>query len=169
LPDIGWDVGLRGGAVQFGARIAADSAAGERAMSERRRVYTGGCFCGAVRYEVTGPPLNVRVCHCRLCQRTTGAPMFARAVFSRDGFVATGALGRVQTSARQLRTHCQTCGGRLFCEPIDEPNVIAVALPTLDEPDALRPTMHIWTSVKARWVSLDDGLPQYPEGAPPGT
>src|SRR5207253_2453876 len=116
-------------------------------------------------YEVAGPPLNVRVCHCRICQRTTGAAFFARAVFSREGFVVTGRLGRIKTSARRERAHCGECGTRLFVEPADEPTV-GVSLPTLDEPDALRPAMHIWTSSKLRWLTFDDGLPQYPEGAP---
>jgi hypothetical protein len=96
-------------------------------MSEPKRTYSGGCFCGAVRYEAAGPPINVRVCHCRICQRTTGAPMFARAVFAREGFVVTGPLGRIRTSARRQRAHCAECGTRLFVEPADEP-MIGVSL-----------------------------------------
>lgn len=128
--------------------------------------YTGGCFCGAVRFAVTGTPLNVRICHCRICQKTTGGPFFARAMFDRAGFEVTGELGRIPSSHRMQRAHCLHCGTPLFAEPLDTPTEVSINLVTLDKPDALKPQVHVWTSSKLSWLVLADGLPQHPEGAP---
>ncbi|HWA63142.1 MAG TPA: GFA family protein [Caulobacteraceae bacterium] len=128
--------------------------------------HAGGCFCGAVRYAAEGAPLNVRVCHCRICQRTTGAAFFARAMFPRAKVSVTGETVATPSSHRLNRVRCAHCGTPLFAEPIDLPETISVNLVTLDDPNALKPTMHIWTSSKLAWVVLADGLPQYPEGPP---
>jgi hypothetical protein len=54
----------------------------------------------------------------------------------------------------------------VFTEPGDAPPRLSVSLATLDDPNAIRPEVHIWVSAKLDWVSLDDGLPQHPQGAP---
>jgi nitrite reductase/ring-hydroxylating ferredoxin subunit len=128
--------------------------------------YWGGCACGAVRFEATSPPLNIRVCHCRLCQKATGQPFFARALFPRETIRVSGPVDRYAASPRQKRGFCRKCATPLFSEPLDRPSLIGVALASLDDPDALPPQMHVWTSRKVAWLKLDDGLPQYPEGAP---
>lgn len=127
--------------------------------------YWGGCACGAVRYQASAPPANIRVCHCRLCQKATGQPFFARAVFAREALSISGRLERHASSPKQNRAFCPKCGTPLFSEPQDRP-FVGVALGSLDDPDALPPQAHVWTSRKVGWLKLDDGLPQYPEGAP---
>jgi hypothetical protein len=126
--------------------------------------YEGGCLCGQVRWRATAEPANVRLCHCRNCQRATGAPFFARAVFLAGHIERTGETTRWPTSERVDRLACARCGTPLFAEPKDPPARLAVALATLDDPAALTPQMHIWVGRKLDWVSLDDGLPQYSEG-----
>ncbi len=54
----------------------------------------------------------------------------------------------------------------MFAEPLDPPARWGVTLATLDNPNALAPECHVWTSSKVDWLKLDDGLPQYPEGPP---
>ncbi len=129
--------------------------------------YEGGCLCGQVRWAATAPPANARVCHCRLCQRWTGGPFFARAVFLAEAFSHTGQTTRWPTSPRVDRLSCARCGTPMFSQPNDEPARTGVSLATLDDPAALRPECHIWVSSKLDWVRLDDGLPQFVEGAPP--
>jgi len=127
---------------------------------------TGGCLCGQVRYAVAGTPLNVRACHCSLCQRSTSAPFFARAMFALGDVTWTGETLDYPTSERVMRRSCARCGTLVFAQPNDPPARIAISLPTLDDPDALAPDMHIFTSTQRAWLKLDDGLPQYPERPP---
>jgi hypothetical protein len=128
--------------------------------------YEGGCLCGAVRWRATAEPANVRVCHCRNCQRWSGAPFFARAVFPTAAFERSGALTSWPTSPRIERRSCARCGTPMFADPNDPPARIAVSLATLDEPNAIVPQVHIWTCEKLDWVCLDDGRPRYERGAP---
>jgi len=125
--------------------------------------YEGGCQCGQVRWRAAAPPINVRLCHCRNCQRATGGPNFARALFNDPDVQRTGETTRWASSARLHRLSCARCGTPVFAEPQDGP-WIAVALTTLDDPVALSPGSHIWVSAKLPWVVIEDGLPQFAEG-----
>jgi len=127
-------------------------------------IYEGGCLCGQVRWRASAAPANVRVCHCGLCQRATGAPFFARAIFLESAFEWSGEVTRWPTSPRIDRLSCARCGTPMFAEPKDAPARVGVSLATLDEPGALRPEVHIWTSAKLPWVAIDDGLPRFAEG-----
>ena len=126
--------------------------------------FEGGCLCGQVRWRATARPANARVCHCELCRRWTGAPFFARAIFLADDIERTGDTTRWPTSSRIDRLSCARCGTPMFAEPKDPPARLAVSLATCDDPDAIRPDVHIWISRKLSWVILDDGLPQHAEG-----
>lgn len=125
--------------------------------------YAGGCLCGQVRWRARGEPVNVRICHCRLCQRWTGAPFFARALFRREDIDWTGETTAWPTSERIVRRSCARCGTPMLSEPNDEPPRLGVSLATLDDPDALVPECHIFVASKRAWIRLDDGLPQYAE------
>lgn len=126
--------------------------------------YEGGCLCGQVRWRATAEPANVRICHCRLCQKATGGPFFARAIFLAGDFERTGETTAWPTSPRIDRLSCARCGAPMFALPKDPPARIGVSLAILDAPDALRPDCHIWTSAKRAWITIDDGLPQHAEG-----
>jgi len=123
--------------------------------------YAGGCLCGAVRYIANAAPLNVRICHCRICQKATGAPFFARALFPKDAVTVEGRTASFGSSADLLRRFCPSCGTSLFAER--RPDFLAISLASFDEPGSLPPTMHLWTSSKIPWLHLSDGLPQFPE------
>jgi hypothetical protein len=125
----------------------------------------GGCACGQVRWRATGPAANVRICHCRNCQKATGGPFFARAVFLAEHFDWSGEVLSWASSPRVDRLSCAGCGAPMFSRPKDAPTRIGVALASLEDPDALTPQMHTWVSRKRSWVVIDDGLPQFPEGA----
>ena len=125
----------------------------------------GGCLCGAVRFTAEGEPLNVRICHCRNCQKAMGSPYFARALFDQRALKVEGETSAYATSARLKRVFCTKCGTRLFSWRTDG-TAAGVALAAFDDPSAFAPTEHIWVSRKMDWVRIDDGLKQYPESVP---
>jgi len=125
----------------------------------------GGCLCGAVRFSCEGEPINVRVCHCRNCQKAMGSPFFARALFAQTAITVEGETGRYPSSERTDRVFCSTCGTRLFARRTNG-TAAGVALATFDDRNAFSPTEHIWVSEKIAWLKLDDGLPQYPQAIP---
>ncbi len=122
----------------------------------------GGCLCGAVRFKCDGEPINVRVCHCRKCQKAMGSPFFARALFEQTAITIQGKTGRDPSSERLERVFCPTCGTRLFAWRTNG-TAAGVALATFDDRNAFSPVEHIWVSEKIAWLKLDDGLPQYAE------
>jgi hypothetical protein len=125
----------------------------------------GGCLCGAVRFKAEGEPINVRVCHCRRCQKAMGSPFFARALFDQKMLTVEGETTGYASSEALDRVFCKTCGTRLFGWRKNG-TVAGVALAAFDNRNAFAPTEHIWVAEKIDWVRLDDGLPQYPEMAP---
>ncbi len=130
------------------------------------RDITGGCLCGACRYVARAEPINVRACHCRLCQKATGAPFYARVLAPLDAVEITGPVGWFASSSELRRGFCTLCGTTLFSERAAQ-GVIGLTMGSLDEPNDFRPAEHIWVSSKQAWIVLDDGLPRYDE-APPG-
>ena len=125
----------------------------------------GGCLCGAVRFKAEGEPINIRICHCRNCQKAMGSPFFARALFNPRALTVEGETGRYPSSDRVDRVFCKTCGTRLFSWRRNG-TAVGVALAVFDDRNAFTPTEHIWVSEKLSWVRVDDGLPQYQQGIP---
>ena len=104
----------------------------------------GGCLCGAVRFKAEGEPINVRLCHCRNCQKAMGSPFFARALFPQTALTVQGETDRYPTSERLDRVFCKKCGTRLFTWRKDG-SAAGVALAVFDDRHAFAPTEHIWT------------------------
>jgi hypothetical protein len=125
----------------------------------------GGCLCGAVRFKAVGEPINVRICHCRTCQKAMGSPFYARALFPQTALTVEGETASYPSSARLGRVFCKACGTRLFSWRTNG-TAAGVSLAAFDDRHAFAPTEHIWVSEKMDWVRLEDRLPQYPLGNP---
>jgi hypothetical protein len=127
--------------------------------------YAGGCFCGAVRYEVSGAPRTLCYCHCESCRRVAGSPAVAWGTFERAGFrVTRGSLAELHSSPRVVRGFCARCGSCLTYSHEARSGEIDVTLASLDEAAQLAPRMHVWVADKLPWVRIEDGLPQFPGG-----
>lgn len=125
---------------------------------------TGGCYCGAIRYEAAGAPFNETSCHCSICRRTTGAPFVAWfSVARRDFRFVSGQPATLRSTPLGTRSFCPACGTQLTFEHADYPQEIDVTTCSLDDPQALPPKTHIHTSSKLPWIHLADGLPEYAE------
>jgi len=127
--------------------------------------FTGGCLCGAVRYEASGPATNLCFCHCESCRRAAGAPTVPWGTFPRAGFrVRRGALTEYRSSAKVTRGFCERCGTSLTYSHDARPEEIDVTLASLDDPAPLAPQLHVWVGDKLPWISIDDGRPQLKAG-----
>lgn len=123
---------------------------------------SGGCCCGAIRYEVTGAPYNVTNCHCSICRRISGAPFVTWFSVGLDNFhLLHGELQKFRSSARGVRSFCARCGAHLTFQFIDGSEV-DVSVCSLDEPERLPPTDNTRTSSRLSWI-VPDGRPDYPE------
>ncbi len=128
---------------------------------------TGGCLCGAVRYSVRWPPLNIGYCHCRMCQRASGAPVVAWLTVARQNFQLTSGETRAhRSSSRGLRRFCPVCGTPLTMEVPGDDREIDVTVASLDTPEIAAPDHHGWTSNRVAWFDTSDRLPRYGEDYP---
>lgn len=128
---------------------------------------SGGCLCGAVRFRVTAEPLDAYYCHCRMCQRATGAPVLAGATVPIEGFAFTkGEPAVYQSSANLVRLFCGTCGGQLALRHAVDPKLVDFNLGCLDDPEAIKPNGHVFTSSRIGWFEVADSLPRHAEQPP---
>jgi hypothetical protein len=126
---------------------------------------TGGCLCGATRYEAQGTPFHETNCHCTMCRRATGAPVVTWFSVARSALRFTGqAPAAYRSSSHATRRFCATCGTQLTFETDRHPDEIDVTTCSLDEPAALPPHDQVMTETRLPWVSLETGLPAYPGG-----
>ena len=123
---------------------------------------TGGCFCGAVRFAVTGPESFACYCYCQSCQRAAGAPVVAWATYARDSFLITqGDLCWRQSSPGVTRGHCATCGTSVTYEHEKRQGEIDISVNCLDDPAIPVIKAHIWTEDKQPWFKIGDKLPAF--------
>jgi hypothetical protein len=129
----------------------------------------GGCTCGAVRYRMTGRPLFVHCCHCRWCQRESGASFALNAMIETDRLtLLQGALETVDTPSAsglgQKILRCPFCRTALWSHYAGAGTKLAfVRVGTLDDPDRFPPDIHIFTASKQPWVVLPPGVPAVEE------
>lgn len=126
---------------------------------------SGGCLCGGVRYEISGPMRPVVYCHCSQCRRTSGHFVAATACASSDLVVTrSDSLQWFSSSVRAERGFCRTCGGNLFWRPKGGDHVSIMA-GTINVPTGLQAVAHIHTDDASDYHAIADGLPQF-AGAP---
>ena len=130
--------------------------------------YVGGCLCGRLRFEVSGPPNRVTHCHCFMCRRQTGAAVATFAGF-RTGGSFRGSKGKAavyRASATVKRSFCRRCGTPLAYEADFYESEIYLAISAFDEPDRLPPGSHVHVAQKIAWFDTADDLPRYRHADP---
>lgn len=129
----------------------------------------GGCDCRAVRYRLETPPLFVHCCHCRWCQRESGASFALNAMIEADRVTQLGQSPELvntpsESGNGQLIARCPSCKVALWSNYAGAgPLVKFIRVGTLDNPNLLPPDIHIFTASKQPWVVLPEGVPAVAE------
>lgn len=132
-----------------------------KSQEDCTKITTGGCLCGAVRYEVKGPLRDVVNCHCSMCQKlhgVYGAHSKARKV--NITITKDDGLAFYKTSETARRGFCRECGSSLFWEPFDL-DATGIIAGSLDGPTKLKTMGHIFVSEKSDFCNITDNLPQF--------
>lgn len=135
-----------------------------------RRV-TGGCLCGAVRYEVTGPFLRAGHCHCSRCRRHSGTAMLTQGRVRREEFRLLRGRESIRVYGKgegAVKAFCVHCGSSLFGGSWPEGPEVSIRLGSVDGDPGIRPQYHTFVGSKAPWDEIADDLPQH-EGSLPAT
>lgn len=124
--------------------------------------FTGGCLCGAVRYQVNAPLRPVVNCHCTQCRKTSGHHVAATSVQKADlEMLESSGLRWYGSSDFAHRGFCQFCGGNLFWERTDPANqTTSIMAGTLDSPTSLKTVLNIFCEDAGDYYTLDEGMPQ---------
>lgn len=127
---------------------------------------TGGCMCGAVRYEVTGEPFLVSHCHCQSCRKHNGAPVVTLAGYKSGQVGFEGDERRIYESSPGVgRAFCGACGTPLTWEGDSGEEelgfIVELHLSTFDDPERLVPTGHAFYPERISWFDTADSLPRY--------
>ena len=128
--------------------------------------FTGGCACGAVRYEAPGEPVFQNHCQCRDCQKRSGTGHGSYATFAgRSDMKTTGAPAtwRVAGDSGNDKIHafCSTCGTPVWLTFSAMPDLVAVPAGSLDDPDRFRPQAVTYGVRAHAWDAMDPALPAF--------
>ncbi len=138
---------------------------------EKSGPITGGCLCGEVRYRINEPSIDTNYCHCRMCQKFSGAPVVAATAFPREAVVLTQGNPKYFEVTREHaafykssliaeRGFCPNCGSSLFYRPLVQrwTNWVVVFTASLDNPEDFGPGWHLGVESQMPWLKIQDDL-----------
>ena len=134
-----------------------------------KKIYSGGCLCGKVRFEITGEIQDIVYCHCSQCRKAQGS------AFATNGNVDTEAFnfisgkdeltGYVSTPG-QTKYFCRHCGSPVISKNKSSPEKVRIRLGVIESDISERPSAHIFVASKANWEDICGDLPQYEDYEP---
>jgi hypothetical protein len=135
-------------------------------------VRTGGCLCGAIRYESEGEPSFSLQCHCRDCQKSSGSAFVVAMRLPSSGFrITKGTPSRYVTKSdagnEVTRHFCGDCGSPIYIQVSTRPDIIGLRVGTLDDPSGFKPEANIFVKSAQPWVHLSPAIERhdtYPAG-----
>jgi hypothetical protein len=131
-------------------------------MTQAPKPFTGGCLCGAVRYEATGEPTLMGHCYCADCRKASGSGFIPFMGFAADHMRITGRTLEFSSPAARggeaVRNSCPVCGGLVFGGRVGRDDSHTIYAGSLDEPDRFRPSVAIFTRGRPDWAVLPPGL-----------
>lgn len=127
-------------------------------MSE---VHSGGCQCGALRYQFQAPLRDIAHCHCSVCRRSSGGIVTTWITVPLASFRWLAGVPReYASSASCTRSFCPTCGAQLCLFTTLSPQTLDITVATLDHPELAPADRHIWVQNRLPWLHLDPQLPE---------
>ena len=127
----------------------------------------GGCLCENLRYVSEVLPNETGYCHCRLCQRSTGAPVLAWATFPVAAFAYEKGTPKIyRSSSHGQREFCDLCGTQIAYRESVGATTVDINVATLDAPEAHPPESHVWTGSRIAWFETADELPRFEDEGP---
>ncbi len=128
--------------------------------------FTGGCGCGAIRYECSAEPLLIWKCHCHACQRFTGSAFFVTVAVPATAFSFTKGELKYHTVKGEnggtlYRGFCSSCGSIVGSKAEEFPDMRFITAGSADDPSVLEPQADIWTSSAQPWDDMNPALPKY--------
>ena len=134
-------------------------------LEKNLQIHSGGCLCGAVRYEVEGSPLVVAHCHCNDCQRGSGTGHSTGAMFPADRMRLTGPVTEFKVGSDNgnevTRVFCPACGSPILGRNSGMAGYLTIAMGTLDDSSGFEPQVVVFARSRKPWDIMDESLPTY--------
>ena len=127
--------------------------------------HTGGCRCGAVRFEAAAQPHHISYCHCVDCRKVSGAPVSAFVGFMAEEVAIRGDVLVTYQNGTVTRSFCGVCGTPIAYQDLRLADSIYFTLGAMDAPEKYRPTLHAYVRQQLPFVHMPDGLPRYPHSS----
>ena len=128
--------------------------------------FTGGCQCGALRYECSAEPMFAAHCHCNACQKASGSPSATLFAVPKSALKITGEVkyyeSRADSGNIAGRGFCSVCGGRVLGRSSGMPDSVAIMAGSMDDPSLLAPGMIIFAENAPTWFHMDPALQKFP-------
>ena len=129
------------------------------------QITEGGCLCSAIRFRISGEPIDSSICHCATCRRASAAPMVAWLTFDRGQIEMLSGQPRIYRSSQGVvRQFCGTCGSQLSYEHVTRQATIDITTASLDNPNLFPPTFEVWVEHRLPWQAADHSRSQYAQG-----
>ncbi len=121
---------------------------------------TGGCQCGALRYQVTTPPMMIYACHCTNCQKQTGSAFVLSTIITETTFLfIAGEPAKYEWTSdagnSRYGYYCKDCGGRIANGSTPSIGMLSLRAGTFDDTSWVRPAGHIWVASAQSWIKFD--------------
>jgi len=127
-----------------------------RALQQLAPPLLGSCLCGDFSYVCSSTPVWSVNCHCRCCQKLSGAPWVSAFAMPAEHFAFTGDVHpfhRLADSGAKVTTsHCARCGARMFAQSSGNPAHVNIFATTLDDPSAFKAVSNVYLSEAAPWI-----------------
>ena len=147
-------------------QATSDQDQNEKYMTTINVPFSGGCACGAIRYEATAEPLMMLHCHCRDCQRSSGGPFSSFVIVPKEAFKLLQGSLRFHASPSEAggmtrRGFCPDCGSPILGMPDSGPQIVGIRPASLDDPSWFNPQMDVWTSDAHPWDEMNSALAKF--------